>query len=379
MLDRILRTKLDGPGLFLFEVAGRNHYQGAIQQLLRNRYEESSSLLPSSESAEYFAEATLRSEPTNPHDSNAIVVEISGLQVGYLNRQTAAKLTAQAKRLGFERIEATCRAKLTGYRSHSDQTANVTVMLDYYTNEMKRSESVEKPVDRFEFQVEYPRFDLDPNCAFVGANLKFWINPSRPNHVLIYPPYDTHYTDPHTPLGSVPSTYVLAIVRNINSRGYYSARLAARLDNGWLVDVELTSKQEFDRRIEESTRARVGNIGQLIQKPYKPQKPVQVTFELPAMALKKNERFVVIDTPSGEQIASTDETRLSADLLHERTKNTINVDLPVEFLIKVKRLLINHQEIILTVREIRKNRSGGPIWCDAEINHLNIGGGKRMD
>jgi hypothetical protein len=53
MPDRVLHTKLDGPSLFLFEVAGQNHYQPAI----------------------------LRSEPTNPHDCNAIAVEISGLKV----------------------------------------------------------------------------------------------------------------------------------------------------------------------------------------------------------------------------------------------------------------------------------------------------------
>ena len=102
MPDRVLHTKLDGPGLFLFEVAGQNHYQPAI----------------------------LRSEPTNPHDRNAIAVEISGLKVGYLDRHTAAKLTNQSKRLGFDRIEATCKAKLAAYRSHGDQAAKVNVMLD---------------------------------------------------------------------------------------------------------------------------------------------------------------------------------------------------------------------------------------------------------
>ena len=102
MPDRVLPTKLDGPGLFLFEVARQNRYQPAI----------------------------LRSESTNPHDCNAIAVEISGLKVGHLDRLTAAKLTNQSKRLGFDRIEATCKAKLAGYRSHGDQAAKVNVMLD---------------------------------------------------------------------------------------------------------------------------------------------------------------------------------------------------------------------------------------------------------
>jgi hypothetical protein len=116
MPDRVLHTKLDGPGLFLFEVAGQNHYQPAI----------------------------LGSESTNPHDCNAIAVEISGLKVGSLDRLTAAKLTNQSKRLGFDQIEATCKAKLSGYRSHGDQAAKVNVMLDYYTTQMKRSECAEQ-------------------------------------------------------------------------------------------------------------------------------------------------------------------------------------------------------------------------------------------
>jgi hypothetical protein len=130
MPERVLRTTLDGPGLYLFEVAGKNHYQPAILQLLRDRFEESAALQSTAEYAEYYANATLRSEPTNPHDCNAIAVEISGLKVGYLDRHTAAKLTNQCKRLGFDRIEATCKAKLAGYRSHADQAAKVNVMLD---------------------------------------------------------------------------------------------------------------------------------------------------------------------------------------------------------------------------------------------------------
>ena len=39
MPARILHTKLDGPGLYLFEVAGKNHYQSEILQLLQDRFE----------------------------------------------------------------------------------------------------------------------------------------------------------------------------------------------------------------------------------------------------------------------------------------------------------------------------------------------------
>jgi hypothetical protein len=130
MPDRVLHTKLDGPGLFLFEVAGQNHYQPAILQLLQGRFQESAALESTAQSAEDYVTAILRSELTPPHDCNAIAVEISGLKVGHLDRHTAAKLTNRSKRLGFDRIEATCKAKLAGYRSHGDQAAKVNVMLD---------------------------------------------------------------------------------------------------------------------------------------------------------------------------------------------------------------------------------------------------------
>jgi hypothetical protein len=130
MPDRVLHTKLDGPGLFRFEVAAQNHYQPAILQLLQNRFQESAALESTAQSAEYYVTAILRSEPSNPHDCNAIAVEISGLKVGHLDRHTAAKLTNQCKRLGFDQIAATCKAKLSGYRSHGEQAAKVNVMLD---------------------------------------------------------------------------------------------------------------------------------------------------------------------------------------------------------------------------------------------------------
>ena len=370
MPERVLRTTLDGPGLYLFEVAGKNYYQAAILQLLRDRFEESAALESTAETAEYYANATLRSEPSNPHDCNAIAIDISGLKVGHLNRHTATKLTNKGKRLGFDRIEVSCKAKITGYRSHGDHVANVCVMLDYYTNEMKRSESEEQPISRFEFQVDFPRLDIDPDYSVVGSNLKFWINPSRPNHVLIYPPYDTHYDRPNTPLGSVPAEYVLPIVRNITTHGMYSARLAAKSNDGWLVGVELTSKKELDKRYEEFRQNRSQRVSQIIQKPYKPQKPIQVTFELPAIHLKTHDRLRVHALPTAEQIVGTDATRLPIELHCVRTGNNITVDLPVDFLIKLKRLLLTRPEISLVVREVRRTQSVQTMWCDAEVNHL---------
>ena len=101
MPDRVLPTKLDGPGLFLFEVAGQNHYQPAI----------------------------LRSEPTNPHDGNAIAVEISPESRPF-GSTYRSETYESVQTTWFRSNEATCKAKLAAYRSHDDQSAKVNVMLD---------------------------------------------------------------------------------------------------------------------------------------------------------------------------------------------------------------------------------------------------------
>jgi hypothetical protein len=87
------------------------------------------------------------------------------------------------------------------------------------------------------------------------------------------------------------------------------------------------------------------------------------------MPLRTLDRFAVKELPSTEQIVDTDASRLTVGLCCFRTGANIKVDLPVEFLIKIKRLLLTRPEIILEVRELRKVRSGESMWCDAEINH----------
>jgi hypothetical protein len=77
----------------------------------------------------------------------------------------------------------------------------------------------------------------------------------------------------------------------------------------------------------------------------------------------------VKELPSTEQIVETEATRLTVELLCVCTRNDIKVDLPVEFLIKIKRLLLTRPEIILEVRELRKVRYGESMWCDAEVHH----------
>lgn len=72
--------KIDGEGEFEFDIVGESHYQDALSRIAGPKTEEG---------VEWYCEAELRPEPSNPHDRNAVAVMIQGLKVGYLAREDA--------------------------------------------------------------------------------------------------------------------------------------------------------------------------------------------------------------------------------------------------------------------------------------------------
>jgi hypothetical protein len=62
----------------LVRVVGTSHYQDALVELSRRRGDEE---------VRVEKVAALVREPTNPHDPNAIAVQIDGRLVGYLSRE----------------------------------------------------------------------------------------------------------------------------------------------------------------------------------------------------------------------------------------------------------------------------------------------------
>jgi hypothetical protein len=76
--------KIDGPGEYAFDIVGESHYQDALNRIAGPKTEEG---------VEYFCEADLRPEPSNPHDQNAVAVFIDELKVGYLSSVDALAWT----------------------------------------------------------------------------------------------------------------------------------------------------------------------------------------------------------------------------------------------------------------------------------------------
>src|SRR5690606_12065765 len=80
---------LAGDGEYGFEVVGESHRQDALSAICGG---------PCEEGHELYCTATLRPEPTNPHDRNAVAVDIDGRHVAYLSRSDAVDFLSEVHR-----------------------------------------------------------------------------------------------------------------------------------------------------------------------------------------------------------------------------------------------------------------------------------------
>lgn len=83
--------KLNGSGRFDQGVVGEQHYQDALIKIA-GPY--------STERRRIRCEAVLYLQPDNPHDRNAVRVEIDGSMVGYIHREQAPLLRRQLQQIG---------------------------------------------------------------------------------------------------------------------------------------------------------------------------------------------------------------------------------------------------------------------------------------
>lgn len=86
-----IRVPLKGNGSFSFDIVGEASYQDALETIAGKKTREGKELR---------CTASVSPEPTNPHDANAIAVEIGGKKVGYLNKVDAKDYASQLKESG---------------------------------------------------------------------------------------------------------------------------------------------------------------------------------------------------------------------------------------------------------------------------------------
>lgn len=100
--------------LFDLPVVGESHYQEALEAICGKR---------SDEGEDRVVDASLIPEDSNPHDSQAVRVDIQGRTVGYLSRDDARRFRQHLAQTGDTRGPVTCKARIQGGwdRGPSDQ------------------------------------------------------------------------------------------------------------------------------------------------------------------------------------------------------------------------------------------------------------------
>jgi hypothetical protein len=112
-------------GGFDVEVVGESNYQEALERACGGRQRDG---------VDFDCIATLRHEPTNPYDPNAIRVEVDGLLVGYLNRHAAKAFRPVAERLAQQGQVGTCAARIAGGWDRDGDLGHFGIRLDLGVN-----------------------------------------------------------------------------------------------------------------------------------------------------------------------------------------------------------------------------------------------------
>ena len=96
-----------GPDLFETEVVGESNYQPALEVICGGR---------KARSAEFYCEAALVLENSNPHDNKAVRIDINGKTVGYLSRRLAREYRQRLVEAGHPNLSGICKAVIRGGR-----------------------------------------------------------------------------------------------------------------------------------------------------------------------------------------------------------------------------------------------------------------------
>jgi len=115
-------VSLTGRGRYGLGVVGASHYQLSLETLCGGRTLDGHTKP---------ALATLTHEDDNPHDRQAVRVEIDGVKVGYLSRQAARSYRRALANAGHAGRVATCAALIVGgWDRGDDDRGHFGVRLD---------------------------------------------------------------------------------------------------------------------------------------------------------------------------------------------------------------------------------------------------------
>lgn len=114
--------EITGPGQFAVDVVGVSRRQDVLAAIVERRGRSGRTV---------NTDATLILENTNPHDVNAVRVEIDGALIGYLSRDNARRYRADLAAAGQPQATVRCKARIVGGFETSDgERAHFGVRLD---------------------------------------------------------------------------------------------------------------------------------------------------------------------------------------------------------------------------------------------------------
>lgn len=113
---------VEGPGTFAIEVVGVSRRQDALAAIVDSHGRSGRTLT---------IDASLVLENANPHDANAVRVEIDGVLIGYLSRDNARRYRADLAAANASAAVVRCKARIVGgFQTETGERAHFGVRLD---------------------------------------------------------------------------------------------------------------------------------------------------------------------------------------------------------------------------------------------------------
>jgi len=114
--------QVKGSNSYSVRAVGTSNYQNALEKLAGGR---------STESARTPVKVLLVEENDNPHDENAVKVEIEGKKVGYLSRSNASNYRSLLKGFGVEGVNVAYQGMIVGGWQKEGDYGDFGIRIDF--------------------------------------------------------------------------------------------------------------------------------------------------------------------------------------------------------------------------------------------------------
>jgi hypothetical protein len=233
LFGKMSKKRISGPGIYSINAVGESYYQNELKTICNGT---------SYEGHQEIVEAVLVLEDNNPHDNNAIRIDIKGTTVGYLSRQDAKVYREQFKKLGYSSSSILCPSMIIGgWDRNGNDYGHFGVKLDLPVN----TEPLVENKDVLYFSLEKVHYTVLETCD-VGEKVNLWIPKDKSNNIVhIYT--RTGGPEPHK-LGVVPLKYSALISSHLAQGLEHETEIIELSGNTCKFKCRLISKEEMKKR-----------------------------------------------------------------------------------------------------------------------------------